>query len=40
MIALVDRGGTAAGIAEENGIPYLAVVTAHDLGFKYDSETA
>jgi len=39
MIALVDRGGTAEGIANDNGIPYKAVVTAHDLGFAYDSET-
>jgi orotate phosphoribosyltransferase len=38
MIALVDRGGTAAGIAAENGIPFAAVVTAHDLGFRYDSD--
>jgi orotate phosphoribosyltransferase len=37
MIALVDRGGTAAGIAAENGIPYAAVVTAPDLGFPYDA---
>jgi orotate phosphoribosyltransferase len=39
MIALVDRGGTAAGHAADAGIPYLAVVTAPDLGFEYDSAT-
>ena len=36
MLALVDRGGTAAGYAEEAGIPFVAVVTAPDLGFDYD----
>jgi orotate phosphoribosyltransferase len=40
MIALVDRGGTAALIAAENGIPYAAVVTAPDLGFDYDGPVA
>lgn len=39
MIALVDRGGTAAQIAADNGIPYAAVVTAPDLGFAYDKDT-
>jgi orotate phosphoribosyltransferase len=36
MLALVDRGGTAAGYAEEAGIPFVALVTAPDLGFEYD----
>ncbi len=39
MLALVDRGGTAAGYAAEAGIPFIALVTAPDLGFPYDSET-
>ena len=39
MIALVDRGGTAAGIAAEHGIPFVAVVTAPELGFKFDADT-
>ena len=34
MLALVDRGGTAAGYAEEAGIPFVAVVTGPDLGFR------
>ncbi len=37
MLALVDRGGTAAAIAAAAGIPFAAVVTGPDLGFPYDS---
>ncbi|HVV37361.1 MAG TPA: orotate phosphoribosyltransferase [Acidimicrobiales bacterium] len=36
MVALVDRGGTAAGYAADAGIPFVALVTAPDLGFDYD----
>ena len=36
MLALVDRGGTAAGYAKEAGIPFVAVITGPDLGFDYD----
>jgi orotate phosphoribosyltransferase len=36
MLALVDRGGTAAGYAAAAGIPFVALVTAPDLGFDYD----
>jgi orotate phosphoribosyltransferase len=36
MLALVDRGGTAAGYAKDAGIPFIALVTAPDLGFDYD----
>ncbi len=36
MLTLVDRGGTAAAYAEEAGIPFVALVTAPDLGFDYD----
>jgi orotate phosphoribosyltransferase len=37
VLALVDRGGTAAGYAEAAGVPFVALVTAPDLGFDYDS---
>ena len=37
FLALVDRGGTAAGYAEAAGVPFVALVTAPDLGFAYDS---
>jgi orotate phosphoribosyltransferase len=36
VLALVDRGGTAAGHAEAAGVPFVALVTAPDLGFDYD----
>ena len=36
ILALVDRGGTCAGLAADRGIPYTALVTAPDLGFEYD----
>ena len=36
MLTIVDRGGTAAGYAAEAGIPFVALVTAPDLGFEYD----
>lgn len=36
MLALVDRGGTCAAIAEAEGIPFRALVTAPDLGFPYE----
>ena len=36
MLTLVDRGGTAANYAEQAGIPYVALVTAEDLGFSFD----
>lgn len=38
MLTLVDRGGTAAAYAQETGIPYVALVTAPDLGFAFDSQ--
>lgn len=34
-IAVVDRGGTCAAMAADAGIPFTALVTAHDLGFDY-----
>ncbi|MDQ1513342.1 MAG: orotate phosphoribosyltransferase, partial [Microbacteriaceae bacterium] len=33
---VVDRGGTCAAMAEARGIPYVALVTAPDLGFDYE----
>lgn len=36
VLALVDRGGTAARLVEAEGVPYVALVTAPDLGFPYD----
>ncbi len=36
VLALVDRGGTAAGHAEAAGVPFVALVTAPDLGFDFD----
>ncbi len=39
VLALVDRGGTAAGYAEAAGVPFVALVTAPDLGFPYDKDS-
>ncbi len=39
VLALVDRGGTAAGYAEAAGVPFVALTTAVDLGFEYDGGT-
>jgi len=36
VLALVDRGGTAAGYAEAAGVPFVALVTAPELGFDFD----
>ncbi len=36
VLALVDRGGTAAGLVEASGVPFVALATAPDLGFDYD----
>jgi orotate phosphoribosyltransferase len=38
LCALVDRGGTCAAMAEAEGIPYAAIVTAEDLGFPFEGE--
>lgn len=40
VLALVDRGGTAAGYAAAAGVPFVALVTAVDLGFPFDSDEA
>ncbi|HEX9258494.1 MAG TPA: orotate phosphoribosyltransferase [Acidimicrobiales bacterium] len=37
ILALVDRGGTAAAAAAEHGIAFVALLTAPDLGFPYGS---
>ena len=34
-LAIVDRGGTCEAMAAEEGIPFIALVTAMDLGFDY-----
>ena len=37
ILALVDRGGTAATLAAGEGIAFHALLTAPDLGFDYES---
>jgi orotate phosphoribosyltransferase len=36
LVALVDRGGTAAAMAAEEGLAFRAVLTAPDLGFPFE----
>lgn len=36
VLVLVDRGGTAGQIAADAGLPFVALVTAPDLGFDYE----
>ena len=36
LVAVVDRGGTAAAMAAAEGIPFRALLTAPDLGFGYE----
>ncbi len=36
VMAIVDRGGTCAAMAEADGIGFVALVTALDLGFDYE----
>ncbi len=36
LLSVVDRGGTVAAMAEARGIPFVALVTAPDLGFPYE----
>lgn len=38
IITLVDRGGTCAAMAAEEGIPFVALVTAPDLGFPFEKD--
>lgn len=35
-LAVVDRGGTCATMAAQQGIPFVALASAADLGFGYD----
>jgi orotate phosphoribosyltransferase len=37
ILTLVDRGGTCAAMAEAEGIPFRALVSALELGFDYES---
>ncbi len=36
LVAVVDRGGTVGAMAEADGIPFRALLTAPDLGFDYE----
>jgi orotate phosphoribosyltransferase len=36
LCALVDRGGTCAGMAAAEGLAFTAIVTAEDLGFPFE----
>ncbi len=36
LVAVVDRGGTVAAMAEKEGFSFRALVTAPDLGFAYE----
>jgi orotate phosphoribosyltransferase len=35
ILVIVDRGGTCGALAAARGIPFLALLTAEDLGFGY-----
>jgi orotate phosphoribosyltransferase len=35
-LAIVDRGGTVTGLLESDGVPFVALLTAPDLGFGYE----
>ena len=37
ILALVDRGGTAAALAAAEGIEFASLLTAPDLGFPFDA---
>lgn len=37
VLAIVDRGGTGAALAAEEGIAFVALLTAPDLGFPFGS---
>lgn len=37
LLSVVDRGGTVEAMAAEHGLPFIALVTAPDLGFEYGS---
>jgi len=35
-VAVVDRGGACAALLAAEGVPFVALVTAPDLGFAYE----
>ena len=37
-VAVVDRGGTASAMLAAEGVPFVALVGAPDLGFDYDEQ--
>ncbi len=37
LLSVVDRGGTVEAMAAERGLPFVALVTAPELGFAYGS---
>jgi orotate phosphoribosyltransferase len=37
ILALVDRGGTASALAAAEGIEFVSLLTAPDLGFPFDA---
>jgi orotate phosphoribosyltransferase len=37
ILALVDRGGTAAALAAAEGIEFVPLLSAPDLGFPFDA---
>lgn len=37
LLSVVDRGGTVTAMAADAGLPFVALVTAPDLGFEYGS---
>lgn len=39
LMPIVDRGGTVTEMAEKQGLPVVALVTAPDLGFAYEHGT-
>jgi orotate phosphoribosyltransferase len=36
LVAVVDRGGTAEAMAQAEGLPFRAILTAPDLGFPFE----
>jgi orotate phosphoribosyltransferase len=38
LLAVVDRGGTVGDLAAEHGLPFVALVTAPELGFPYEKD--
>jgi orotate phosphoribosyltransferase len=38
LLAVVDRGGTVGALAAGRGLPFVALVTAPELGFPYEKD--